>query len=89
MKWSKDCILVAGTAANQEPKFEKTDTKLYVPVVTLSTKDDVKIFKQLESGFKIKIDSSKYQSKASNQAQSRYLIFLIDPSFLGLNRLFV
>ena len=40
-KWSKYCILVAGTAANQEPKFEITDTKLYVPVVTLSTQDNV------------------------------------------------
>ena len=64
LKWSKDFILVAGTAANQEPKFETTDTKRYVPVVTLSTKDNVKVFKRLESGFKIKIDSSKYQSKA-------------------------
>ena len=27
LKWSKDCILVAGTAANQEPKFEITDVK--------------------------------------------------------------
>ena len=45
LKWSKDFILVAGTAANQEPKFETTDTKRYVPVVTLSTKDNVKVFK--------------------------------------------
>ena len=37
LKWSKDIILVAGTAANREPKFEITDTKLYFPVVTLTT----------------------------------------------------
>ena len=41
LKWSKDCILVAGSAANQEPKFETTDTKIYVSVVTLSTRDNV------------------------------------------------
>ena len=35
--WSS---LVAGTAANQEPTFTTTDTKLYVPVVTLSTQDN-------------------------------------------------
>ena len=52
MKWSKDCILVAGTAANENPEFEILDTKLYVPVVTLSTQDDIKLLKQLESGFK-------------------------------------
>ena len=52
LKWSKDCILVAGTAANENPEFEILDTKLYVPVVTLSTQDDIKLLKQLESGFK-------------------------------------
>ena len=35
LKWSKDCILVAGTEANQNPGFKIIDTKLYVPVVTL------------------------------------------------------
>ena len=52
LKWSKDGILVAGTAANQEPKFEITNAKLYVPVVILSTIDNVKILNELESGFK-------------------------------------
>ena len=47
LKWSKDCILVASTDANQEPKFEITDTKLYIPFVTLSTQDNVKLLKQL------------------------------------------
>ena len=49
---SKKCFLVAGTAANQEPKFKVTDAKLFVPVVTLSTQDNMKLLKQLESGFK-------------------------------------
>ena len=50
LKWSKDCFLVASTAANQKPEFKITDTKLYVPVVTFLTQDDVKLLKQLESG---------------------------------------
>ena len=40
LKWSKNGILVAGTAANQNPSFQVNYTKLsklYVPVVTLST----------------------------------------------------
>ena len=39
LQWtsSKKSILVAGTAANQKPKFKITNTKLYVPIVTLST----------------------------------------------------
>ena len=42
LKWSGNCILVAATAANQNPYIETTDTKLYVPVVTLSTQDNIK-----------------------------------------------
>ena len=89
LKRFKNCILVAGSAANQRPKLEKTDAKLDVPAVTLSTQDNVKLLKQLESGFKKTINWSKYQSKTTNQTQSRYLDFLIDPSFQGVNRLFV
>ena len=47
LKWSKNCILVAGTVANQKPYFEIIDTKIYVPVVTLSTEGNVKLLKQL------------------------------------------
>ena len=45
-------FLIAGAAANRVPKFKVTDTKPYVPVVTLSTQDNVKLLKQLESGLK-------------------------------------
>ena len=44
--------MITGAAANQEPKFTITDTKLCVPVVILSTQNNVKLLKQLESGFK-------------------------------------
>ena len=82
LKWSKDCFVVAGTAANQVPEIKTADKKLYVPVVTISTQDNIKLLKQLESGFKKTIDWNKYQSKPTNQAQNRYLDFLIDPSFV-------
>ena len=45
LKWSKNCILVAGTVANKNPSFEINDTKLYVPVVTLSTQENIKLLK--------------------------------------------
>ena len=85
----KDRILVVGTAANQETDFKITDTKLYVPVVILSTQDNVKLLKQIESGFKRAINLNKYQSKTTFQVQNQYLDFLIDPSFQTVNRLFV
>ena len=40
--------------------FAIVDTKLYVPVVTLSSQYNVKLLKQLESGFKRKIIGNKY-----------------------------
>ena len=87
LKWSKNCILVAGTVGNQNPIFQINDTKLYVPVVTLSTQENIKLLKQLESGFKRTINWNKYLPKTTNQAQNRYLDFLIDPSFQEVNRL--
>ena len=46
--WSKNCVIVCTNVANQNATFEITDTKLYVPVVTLSTQDDCKLLQQLE-----------------------------------------
>ena len=59
------------------------------PVVTLSTQDNIKIMKQLESGFRRTINWNKYQSKITEQSQNRYLDFVIDPIFQGVSRNFV
>ena len=70
--------------------FAITDTKLYLPVVTLSTQDNAKLLQQLKSGFKRTINWNKYQPKTATQnAPNQNLDYLIDPSFQGLNRLFV
>ena len=52
-------FLVTATAANQVPTFRITYKKIYVPVVTLSTQDNVKLLEYLESGFIRTIDSNK------------------------------
>ena len=43
----------------------------------------------MESGFKRTINWNKYLAKATNKAQNRYLDYLIESSFQGVNRLFV
>ena len=51
-----ECILVAGyfgDNTDNKLKFAITDTKLYVPFVTLSTQDDEKLLQQLKAGFKL------------------------------------
>ena len=47
--------------------FKITDTKLYVPVVTLSTEDDNKLLEQLKLEFKRTIKWNKYRSEMSKQ----------------------
>ena len=47
----------------QNATLQVTDTKLYVPVVTLSTEDDNIFLEQLKSGFKRTINWNKYRSK--------------------------
>ena len=56
LTWSKDCVITNSTGAG---KFAITETKLYVPVVTLSTEDNAKLLQQLKSGFKRTINWNK------------------------------
>ena len=50
LTWSSTCVIANSTGAG---RFAITDTKLYVPVVTLSTQENAKLLQQLKSGFKI------------------------------------
>ena len=84
--WSKDCVITNFTG---ERKFAITETKLYVPVVTLSTQDNAKLLQQLKSGFKRTINWSEFESSKKTFAQNRHLNHLINPSFQRVNRLFV
>ena len=52
LTWSKDCVI---TNSTDEGKLAITETKLYVSVVTLSTKDNEKSIQPLKSGFKKKL----------------------------------
>ena len=69
--------------------FKIKDTKLHVPVVTLSTKDDNNFVEQLKSAFKRTIKWNNYRSEMTNQTKTNNLNYLIDPTFTKVNRLFV
>ena len=89
LTWSSRCVLIATNIQNQAATFEITDTKPYVPVVTLSTQENTKFFQQLKSGFKRVINWNKYLSKPELLAQNPNLNYLVEPSFQRANRLFV
>ena len=86
LTWSSTCVITNSTG---EGRFTITDTKLYVPVVTLSTQDNAKLLQQLKSGFKRTINWNKYQSDPKTYSKNRYLNHLVNPSFHGVNKLFV
>ena len=86
MTWSEDCVI---TSSKGEGKLVITETKLYVPLATLSTQNNAKLLEQLKSGFKTTISWDKYESNIKSVVKNRYLNHLINPSFQGVNRLFV
>ena len=89
LTWSSTCVLIATGVQNQNATFAITDTKLYVPVVTLSTQESIKFFQQLKSGFKRVINWNKYLSKPELLAQNPNVNHFVEPNFQGVNRLFV
>ena len=86
LTWSSTCVITNSTGVGT---FEITDTKLYVPVVTLSTQENAKLLQQLKSGFKRVINWNKYLSKPELLRRNPNLNYLIEPSFQGVNRLFI
>ena len=93
LTWHKDCMISSvNAAAGQVISFMITNTKLYVPIVTLSTKDNNNLTKQLNDGFKRSIYWNQYVSKPfTEQAANKTGItrFPPDAAFQGVNRLFV
>ena len=98
LNWNNDCEMhSADTYAggddnnNREATFQITSTTLYVPVVSLSTKDNVNLAKQLNEGFKRSVYWNEYKSKIETKTadNSNVVRFSLDASFQGVNRLFV
>ena len=89
LTWSRNCAIIYTDVNDQVPTFTIIETNLYVPIVTLSTQANVKLLPQLKSGFKRTIDWNKYLAKPELLAQNLNLNHLIEPSFQGINRLFV
>ena len=86
---SSTCVIVSTIHVNQNAAFEITDTRLYVPAVTLSTQENTKLLQQIKSGFKRVINWNKYLSKPELLEQNPNLNHLAEPSFQGVNILFV
>ena len=91
LNWTRNCVLSIADGNGGDVSFKITETKLYVPIVTLTTKDNVDLTKQLNEGFKRSVYWNKYKSKIETKAADNNNVtrFLLDASFQGVNRLFV
>ena len=78
------------SSAGDSAKFKITDAKIDVPIVTLSTKDNVNLTKQLSNGFKRALFWSSYHTipvKVINKGTNIYE--LLSGKLQGVKRLFV
>ena len=102
LKWNKNCVItsleqrqvdagppVVRDNAPTGATLSITDCKLYIPVVTLSKDDEIKLLTNLKSGFKREIMRNKYRSQMTMEAIINNLNILIDPTFTNVDRLFV
>ena len=92
LEWYKNCIL---SSAGDNATFTITDTKLYVPIVTLSSEDNVKLSKLLSEGFKRPIYWNEYKVTPNKIVEiaavneEKYIRELLDSNCQGVKRLFV
>ena len=102
LKWNKNCVItglkerqvdagppVVRDGAPTGASLAINECKLYIPVVTLSKDDEIKLLTNLKSGFKRKMEWNKYRSQMSTEAINNNLNILIDPTFTNVNRLFI
>ena len=70
-------------------KFDITNCKLYVPVVTLQEKYENELYKNLKTGISFDFEWGRYRTQVINQPATNNLNFFIDPTFNSVNTLFV
>ena len=99
LKWNKNCVITSlqqrqdgARPRNNAPTgatLAINACKLYIPLVTLSKDDEIKLLTNLKSGFTREIEWNKYRSQMTTEAINNNLNILIDPTFTNVNRLFV
>ena len=83
----EECIL---SSAGDSAKFEITDDKLHVPIITLSTKENVNLTKKIRHGFKRSVYQHNYQAIPTKVIINETNIYeSLSASFQGVKRLFV
>ena len=88
LKWNKNCVITSLERRQVDAGHPKVrdnaptgvtlninDCKLYLPVVTLSKNDEIKLLTNLKSGFKREIKWNKYRSQLSTEVINNNFIY--------------
>ena len=101
LKWNNNCVITSLEQRQVDagpPEVNGTttgatlainDCELYVPVVTLSKDDEIKLLTNLKFRFTREIIWNKYRPQMTTEAINNNLNILIDPTFTNVNRLFI
>ena len=97
LKWLKNCVWSAGGIDNANGNndddnnfvFAIKDRKLYVPVVTLSARDNQKLSKPFSEEFERSVYWNEYKTKSDNKNTTNKFRFFLESNFIEVNRLFV
>ena len=96
LKWKKNCVLSEAGNDNETNNdananrisFTIKDTKLYVPVVTLSARDNQKLSKPFGKGIERLVYWNGCKTKSENKNTTNEYRCFIKPNFVGVNVLF-
>ena len=89
LKWTEHSVLASAGSenvnANSDIISTIKDTKLYVPVVTLSAKNNQKLYKHCSKGFKRSLHWSEYKTKSETKNLTNEYKYFLEPSFVGVS----
>ena len=96
LRRTKHCVLSVADTDNANGNNDDNNiifaikyTKLYVPVVTLSARDNKKLSKLLSKGFERLVYWNEYKTKSDNKNTTNEFRYILESNFVGVNRLFV
>ena len=97
LKWTRYCVLSAAGNDNETYDdananrviFTIKDTQLFVPVVTLSARDNQKVSKLHSKGFERSVYWNEYKTKSDKKNTTNEFRFFLESNFVGVDRLFV
>ena len=100
LKWTKYCVLFIAVNENDINNNDNANniilininnyySKLYVPVATLSARDNQKLSKLLDKGSERLVYWKEYKTKSENKNTTNECRYFPESNFVGVNRLFV